>query len=244
MDFQEIIEGLIKDSKKEIDTEKMEEFTEYISELINIKNHYSDKLPELKDSAEKETVRCEYSKGGLTIHRGYYCPSPVYDLIVGNCKRGKLLKKKSDFPNYTYEYSFDKDSNLIRVRGINELTAPKSHLDKEFLIYKNNIVYGVEFNIRGDIDVVSKCTYDNGNIITYERSLCTTDEYADLHYEIYQYENDVISEVTVFFGIVPKFGLYSENKYLLERDEKGKVIRLIGGEIKNNNWNKRVYDIK
>jgi hypothetical protein len=244
MDLQETIDRLLNDNKKDIDTNKIEEFTECISDLINIKNYYTDKLPELKSLAEKETVRFEYSKGGLTIHRGFYCPSPVYDLIVGNCKRGRLLKKKPDFPKYTYEYSFDKDNNLMRASKINELATQNNQYNEEFLIYNNNIVYGMEFGNRGEIDVVSRCTYNKENIIAYERSLCTIDEYADLHYEKYKYENDVLSEVTVFFGVVPQFGLYTESKYLLERDENGKVVRLIGGEVINNNWNKRGYDIK
>ena len=39
-----------------------------------------------------DVVRTEYARGGETIHRGYYCPSPVYDIIVGGASRGRLLK--------------------------------------------------------------------------------------------------------------------------------------------------------
>jgi ferredoxin-thioredoxin reductase catalytic subunit len=117
---------LIKKSNIQINKDKLVYFKDIISELITIRNEYENKFSQLRTSTEKEVARFEYSKGGETIHRGYHCPSLVLDLIVGNAKRGRLLKRKPEFGKYSYEYGFDIENRLIRVRGVNEFTSPDS----------------------------------------------------------------------------------------------------------------------
>lgn len=209
-------------------------FKEDVAELINIKHIYANKRSQLRSKAEKEIVRLEYSKGGETIHRGYFCPSPVFDLIVGGAKRGRLYKRKPAPGKYTYEYGFDKDDKLIRCKGLNE----------EYLIYNEamDIVYGVGFHNTGEINEVSKCSYDNGNMIRYERSLCWLEEFADLHHEEYIYENNRLTEVTMFYNVQPSMGFYSECRYLVEQIEGGKITRLTGGEVVNGEWQQDVYE--
>ncbi|MCF2941899.1 hypothetical protein L1N85_26625 [Paenibacillus alkaliterrae] len=232
-------------ASRQFDPAILNAFKNDVTELISIKHEYADKLSELRASVEKEVVRLEYSKGGETIHRGYYCPSPVLDLIVGGKKRGRLFKKKiPEFGSYSYEYGFDKDDRLIRVKGINEFTTPNSRFDEEYLIYRKNIVYGVEFDHLGKLHVVSKCAYNNGNIIKYEQSVCWMEIDADLYYEEYTYENNKLSEVHVFYNIEPLLGIYSESRYLVDQDEDAKIIRLTGGKIVNDVWQKDVYEIR
>ncbi|WP_455749331.1 hypothetical protein [Peribacillus butanolivorans] len=233
----------IKNSNIQIDKDKLNSFEDIISELVSIRNEFASKLSQLQNSKEKEIVTFEYSKGGETLHRGYYCPSLVLDLIVGNIKRGKLLKRKPDFGKYSYEYGFDADNRLIRVKGVNEFTTPVSRFDEEFLIYSDDIVLGVEFDNMGHIDVVSKCTYDNGKIVKYERSVCGTQEYADLYYEEYFYENNMLSEVSIF-DVTPRIEIYEEQKYKVELDEDSKIVKLIGGFITNGVAEKDVLDFK
>lgn len=232
-------------ASRHFDPAMLEAFKYDVAELISIKHEYANKLPELRASAEKEIVRLEYSKGGEVIHRGYYCPSPVLDLVVGGMKRGRLFKKKiPHFGSYSYEYGFDKDNRLIRVKGVNEFTTPDSRFDEEYLIYREDIVYGVEFNNLGELNVVSKCVYNDGNIIKYERSSCNMEELADLYVEEYTYENNKLVEVHQFYNITLSMGLYSENRFLVDQDQNGKIIRLTGGEIVNGEWQKNVFEFK
>jgi hypothetical protein len=182
---------------------KLIDFKKDISELVKIKNKYADCLSQLRPSSEKKIVRFEYSKGGETLHRGYYCPSPVLDLIVGNSKRGRILKRKPDFGKFSHEYGFDAADKLIRVRGVSEFTTPNSNYDKEYLIYLEDVVYGVQFNNMSELDCVSKCPYTNGNILKYEMNHCVTEQSADLHLEEHTYTDNKLSEVTVFMNITP-----------------------------------------
>ncbi|MEH6949139.1 hypothetical protein V7068_19130, partial [Bacillus sp. JJ634] len=121
-ELQQLAEEEIKKSNIHFDKDKLSDFNKIILELIATRNEYEDKLSQLRTSTEQAITKFEYLKGGETIHRGYYCPSPILDLIVGNAKRGRLLKRKPDFGKFTYEYGFDIDNRMIRVREVNEFT--------------------------------------------------------------------------------------------------------------------------
>jgi hypothetical protein len=215
--------------------EKLNEFKGIISELGCIRNEYEEQLLRLRTLTEKEIVNVQYSKGGETLHRGYYCPSPVLDLIVGGLKRGKLYKRKPDFGRYSYEFCFDSNNRLILVKGVNEFTTPDSNYNEEYLLYNDDTTSGVEFDHTGDIVAVSRCTYENNKIVKYERSVCSLPQYADLYMEEYAYENNLLSEVKTF-EVTPRIEIYEEQKYKVELNENGKIVKLIGGFIKNGVW--------
>ncbi|MED4462541.1 hypothetical protein [Metabacillus fastidiosus] len=233
----------LKNSTIQIDQEKLEKFKGIISELVSIRNKYKEQLPYLRTLTEKEIVNFRYSKGGEAIHRGYYCPSPVLDLIVGGLKRGKLFKRKPDFGRYSYEYCFDSKNRLILVRGVNEFTTPNSNYNEEYLFYNCKTIIGLEFRQTGDIVAVSRCTFANNNIVKYERSICSLPQYADLYIEEYAYENNLLSEVRTF-QVTPRIELYIEDKFKVEIDEDGKIIKLIGGTITNGVWEQRIFNFK
>ena len=160
-------------------------------------------------------------------------------------KRGRLFKKKKpEFGNYSYEYGFDMDGRLLRVRGVNEFTTPNSRYDEEYLIYIGDLVYGLEFNNLGKLDLVSKCFYDNGKLMTYERSLCGMEAFAELHYEKYIYDNNRLSEVNYFFNISPEEELYEENRLIIEHDQDGNIIRIVSNDVVNSNVDPFIYDVK
>ncbi|WP_374967151.1 hypothetical protein [Lysinibacillus sp. RS5] len=229
----------------QIDQSKLDAFVKVIAVLVSIKQKYADKLLELRSAAEEKIVRLEYSKGGEIIHRGYYCPSPVLDLIVGGMKRGRLFKKKKpEFGNYSYEYGFDKAGRLLRVKGVNEFTTPDSRFDEEYLIYIDDIVYGLEFDNSSELVVVSKCIYENEKLMKYERSGCWMEEFADLQYEEYKYENNWLSEVDYFYNISPLLESYEEQRLRVEHDEVGNIIRIIGSTIVKGKSETHIYNVK
>ena len=68
----------------------------------------------LEKSLLEHSFREEKSRGGENIHRGFYCPSLIQDIVVGNCKRGSLCK--SNNPKATYTHYFDSNNNHIATR--------------------------------------------------------------------------------------------------------------------------------
>lgn len=205
-------------------------------------------MPQLCAAAAEKILRLEYSKGGEAIQRGFYCPSPVQDLIIGGLKRGKLYKKKiPKWGDYSYEYGFDQDGKLLRVKRVNkfESETPDKIFDEEYLIYVGDVEYGLQFNYSGSLEAVSRCTYENEKLMKYERSNCGLEPFSDLHYEEYRYQGDLLSEVDFFFYITPQVGLYEEERLRVEHDEDGHIIRLIsGGMIDGELRTTFVYDVK
>ena len=233
----------LKNANIQIDQNKLNKFKAIISELVSYRNEYENKQSQLRALAEEEIVNVQYSKGGEAIHRGYYCPSPVLDLIVGGLKRGKFFKRKPNFGRFSYEYCFDSNDRLILVKGVNEFTTPDSNYDEEFLLYDGNIILGIEFRHSGDIVAVSRCTFDKNKIVKYEWSLCSLPQHADLYTEEYTYENNQLSEVNTV-KVNPLIDIYTEDKFKVEVDEDGKIIKLIGGTITNGVWEQQVYNFK
>ena len=75
---------------------------------------YAPNFHILFQKADHDTCRREYSRGGQTIHRGFYSPSRM-DMVTGGMHRGNLLKGLPRSFKNLYEYHFDSQDRLIRV---------------------------------------------------------------------------------------------------------------------------------
>ncbi len=149
----------------------------------NLAMHY-------KNTLLTTSVKQENSVGGETIHRGFYCPSLIQDIVVGNCKRGKLCKPNNR--KITYTYYFDSNDNLIAIRQESGI---------EFITYKKNTSLGVFYDNDNRIQKISECKYDNsGRIKEYIYALCYNDTIEQLEKEVYTYLTDsVIVENSILF---------------------------------------------
>lgn len=133
-------------------------------ELMDIAAEYADKTDELFSQIKDSIVRTEYSRGGSGLHRGYYCPSLIDDIIIGNASRGKIYKRITSRSRPKHEYCFDREGKLRIVQHYD--------CDTEYIIHNGNqeiglISYFQPPGIRG-IDVISLCKYDeNGKIVSF-----------------------------------------------------------------------------
>ncbi len=150
----------------------------------------------LYSALKSKVVRIEYSSGGELLPRGYYCPSPIYDIVTANCKRGNLLQKVTSRSKPTYEYCFDKNDKLIIVNHLYENCS-------EILEYNNDVVIGITFSkeIHTEITSLIECKYDNNkSIISFIRTdSCHNDCYMDhLEKESYIYNRLGLYKAEVF----------------------------------------------
>ena len=129
----------------------------------------SQQLTVLKNLRETETVRREFASQS-DLHRGYYCPSPVYDLIVGNTHRGKLLNRITSRSKPSHAYGFDDNKQLLWCDFINNGNVSMS----EYLVYRDHVIYGITFDSTGHIRLVTEEVYQNSTFIQYTRCLCPT----------------------------------------------------------------------
>ena len=79
--------------------------------LLHEINKYCKRYEEIDANFSGTPSRYEYccgSRGG--IHRGYYCPSLIEDIVVGGVNRGRrVIHPRS---NYQFRYGFDSDNRL------------------------------------------------------------------------------------------------------------------------------------
>lgn len=82
---------------------------------------------------------------GSNIYRGYYNPSPVYDLIVGKAKRGKLLKSLNVRTNTFFRYFWDQDNRLRKIIDVYKGRIAAT----EYLEYNRNAIIGINTDEHG-----------------------------------------------------------------------------------------------
>lgn len=75
---------------------------------------YVNMHDELLAERQRRTARVEYSRDKRhDLRLGYYCPNPLKDLVIGNVKRGRILKRKSSFASADIIFFFDENNELI-----------------------------------------------------------------------------------------------------------------------------------
>lgn len=163
-------------------------------------DYYTPLLKDLRELAVKSAVRKEYSNNESGMYRGYYCPSPVDDLIIVGCRRGKLLKRITKRTNPDREYLFDSNNRLVAVNSLLDWKA----VHTEVLIYEDNLVTGIDIdNYDNSISEISECTYDSDNkiksfltaSISSNKTIKTTIEEIEL--EKYSYDKSGLNEVEI-----------------------------------------------
>jgi len=176
-----------------------------------------DSYRNIFEQISKTVVRREQATGGGTMHRGFYCPSIVEDIIIGNVNRGRIIKRLGK-QQITYTYSFDSSDRLVTVIKHTEVGDIY-----EYIIYIDNIQYGVKYGQKYNEEwlmSISKCCYDGKRLKSYDRYVY--DRYSDTLYEyfgeIYNYGEDLLEmEQHYCLNVSPEVVAYLQNrKFKLE----------------------------
>lgn len=119
-------------------------------EFSKIEEQYSDYLI------------CRKSKA---LHRGYFCPSPIEDIIIGKTKRG-ILSNKNNKSGQFYKYYFDANGHIAIVLAY--YNGELKHFEN--LINFGDRAYGVEYHqgidlCFNEISTFSECIYNKNNQI-------------------------------------------------------------------------------
>ena len=169
--------------------------------LVGLFKEYCDKYDELNAKFSAVPVAkyeyCNGVKGG--VWRGYYNPSPISDIVVGNASRGRRVTYPRKGRFYRYRYLFDENGKLLVAEDYSEaLGKPKPVIyfderrrlcfaednsnqaavsepvlwQKEFLIYEGRRVIAPEYDIVStpELGTISVCDYnEQGRILRYDR---------------------------------------------------------------------------
>lgn len=169
--------------------------------LVGLFKEYCDRYDELNAKFSAVPVAkyeyCNGVKGG--VWRGYYNPSPISDIVVGNANRGRRVMHPRKGCYYRYRYSFDANGKLFVVEDYSEeFGKPKPIIyfderrrlcfaednsnqaavsepvlwQKEFLIYEGRRVIAPEYDIvlTPELGTISVCDYDEQRrVLRYDR---------------------------------------------------------------------------
>ena len=165
-----------------------EEVCRNFNEIISFleKDHYETVFNQI----DKTVVRREQATGGGVMHRGYYCPSLVMDIAIGNVNRGRLIKRLRT-QKITYTYGFDSLDRLVTVVNHTEVGD-----FFEYIIYEGNVQYGVQFHHNswsGEyLHDISRCCYEKSKLKSYERYVYDdyNKKFSLYQGEFYRYSKD------------------------------------------------------
>ena len=186
---------------------------------------YIAKYNNMKQLASEHTVRLEYGLGGAVIHRGFYCPSLVQDIVIGNCRRGKRIIKPKKCSFYDYVYHFDKNDNLILI---DRYAREKRDwlCSQEYIFYSDNETFSINFNLTYDkvvnlVSFLAKCKYDEGKLITYDRYMYLyRTKCHQIERESYEYHEDgTIKDMIMELYMAPD--VYRKDVFSFNHDENG-----------------------
>ena len=136
-----------------------------------------------------QIVREEFANNtDFSLPRGYYCPSPVIDLIVGNCKRGKILKRLTSKSRITHRYIYGEQGLMI----VEEFGNNGKCCNREYLLREEQKITGISFDSAGRINHVLEERFEDGKIIDYFRAtfngLDGNHRLTQTHHEQYFYD--------------------------------------------------------
>jgi len=193
--------------------------------LEGIVAQYRGQCRGLKEQLEKEVVREEYSTGGMTIHRGYYCPSPVRDIIVGGSSRGRLLKRMTVKSNPAHRYGFNTNDELViaYTSSAPEIIIRQGQTELGFLLASGD----------HDITTISESLFrSDGKIASYAYAVCCPggEKLAvhDYQKEIYTYSDEGLLEA------VDAWISYTHHKYHFRHDDEGYLSSFTFVELDRN----------
>lgn len=172
----------------------------------------------------------QYAVGGECIRRGYYCPSPIRDIVIGNCKRGRIIKNLARVKQrILYDFGFC-DDKLLLIKNRGQLTT-------EYIAHSEGKQIGYTFDKNMALITVSECIYAGDRLLCYLLAdLLPSGNLSSCEKELYEYENGQLQTATWYYQIS---SICTHNKFVFSHDSEGylssyKCIEFANGIEKKN----------
>lgn len=161
--------------------------------LVQLVQEYENRYHELYPQLSAQVGSVKFGRGGELLPRGFYCPSPVLDILVGGCHRGKILKRVVNWEDIT-AYGFNSDGELILLE--------RPWHDKELIFRMPGREIGIGFDSDHELNSIEECIYCDGKLLRYVWAFYSCGIINNVVIENYSYNNDRLNLVasTRFFG--------------------------------------------
>lgn len=189
-------------------------------------------IQQISQDLEAISVRTEIA-GTSDLHRGFYCPSLVYDIVIGNVKRGKPLKRMTTRSKQYYIYGFDQNDQMVWCK----VYYSGIHTYTEYFIYEGNSRYGFMLDKQNCLHVATQEQFENGKIVSFLYGLCCGFGgelvWNELRQEDYHYDGNGL-QFCDWFCMRPMLLRLEHERYMFEREngylKRYYVEELIGFE--------------
>lgn len=176
-----------------------------------------------------------------SLHRGFYHPSPIYDIVVGNTQRGRIHKAKPDQTKITHRFLYGADGSLDCVETYSQGRVAYV----EHLYYDGDMRLGVSIDKNNRIAAVCEERFAKNQLVDFFILNCV---FIDEHYECYSarsehylYNDSGLCECD-FVVISPKSGSMIQKKYRFNREDG--MLTSYTDALASNAKTPRVYSIK
>lgn len=224
MDFSSKQNELKEYLKSEENLKICKPFIDESEKLAEIKNEYLTKCRGIYSDFSNHVSKKEYASDS-ELHRGYYCPDIISDMVIGNCHRGKLYKRLTSKTKPCFEYGFDSENRLTVVNF-------PGYDDHEIILYDGKSTVGILFSEdcdNGNIEIraVCKCLYDDKmRIKEYVLANYWSDgDLDELTVEKYSYDEVGIKSVDYFrfcyVSLDKKYPCLDYRQYTFEHNQDG-----------------------
>jgi len=183
----------------------------------------------------------QYGFGGEYLHRGYYCPSIIADIIAGNVSRGKILKQKNIVKPPTFTFGFDYENKLILIQ---------QHDLCEFIFRNKKTEIGIAVSNDMKIQSVTECQFCGEQICSYIFCLynpyeeciveLTEERYAYFKHQVQVDWSRASTSKNAWVKQHENYIFSVENGYLASY----RVQELDTNGLERNVWNDRLFKVQ
>ena len=106
---------------------------------------YADDILARADEFKKQVTYYEYGIAGTNLHRGWYSPSLIEDIVIGNASRGRLVRNPRKSTKPSFRFGFDQNEKIIVVDGYVYRYDECRHTDSEYIVYEEDTIKGFTF---------------------------------------------------------------------------------------------------
>lgn len=160
-------------------------------------------------------LKCSYVCVNSNMFRGYFHPSPVVDLIVGNIRRGSIRKGDVCPEKLSHRYLFDANNRLTRIESIHQ--GKVTYL--EDLAYTSNSRIGIT-SFNGKVHSICEEIFENGHIVSVaimsRYDIGSDKSLYRLHWEEYIYDEDGLRFCDFVTNFNPDAGSFSFSQYTFD----------------------------
>ena len=153
---------------------------------------YADREKELAEE-RAEAAEKEFARGGETIVRGFYNPSPLEDAITEGRGRGSLTKVFS-LKTTKFIYSFDAAGRIMTIESVDHGKV----WAKEYIINRKSESLGFLYDAEGRLTRIAEERYADGKLTDWSvfQFFNIQPESWDLDCDQYSYQDGALISMT------------------------------------------------